>query len=373
MADTAYSVSPGLRARTTGPKPIEKRSTSTPNRLATAKCPSSCTKTSTPIATENASTVTKREWMSIITFSGPWQDGVVVREHDGEEEAVQPVQNATVSRDNPAGVLGSEGALEGRLAEVAELRQHADCGAQHERLAAPQLGEEDEAADRRDHHRAGERAERALDRLARADRGGEWVAAEGAAGEVATRVRSHRRVDGEQHPAPALSVQQHEVGCEEANVEHAQEGEPEAMHGTRQIIGMEQREHEPANDRQPETGAPQRGLLRGDAAGDHEPPQQARRALHGIAGQRHGEVLEQAHRRHRHDEAGEQGVRELPDDQPEGGQRDGRGDEPGAEHLINSSGGPSAARALRALRTNARAASAPRPGPTPARLPPCAA
>src|SRR5438132_3360365 len=237
MADTAYSVSPGLRARITGPKPIEKRSTSTPNRLATAKCPSSCTKTSTPIATENASTVNKREWMSIITFSGPWQDGVVVREHDGEEEAVQPVQNATVSRDNPAGVLGSEGALEGRLAEVAELRQHADCGAQHERLAAPQLGEEDEAADRRDHHRAGERAERALDRLARADRGRELVAAEGAAGQIAARVRAHRREDREQHPAPAEVVvglaQQHEVGREEAHVEHAPEGEAETMHGAR--------------------------------------------------------------------------------------------------------------------------------------------
>src|SRR2546427_10123918 len=102
-----------------------------------------------------------------------------------------------ISRDNPAGVLGPEGALQGRLAEVSKLRQHADHGAQHERLDAPQAGEEDQAADRRDHHRAGERAERALDRLARADRGGEWVAAEGAAGEVATRGRSHRRVDGE--------------------------------------------------------------------------------------------------------------------------------------------------------------------------------
>src|SRR5207253_8936838 len=169
--------------------------------------------------------------------SGPWQDGVVVREHDGEEEAVQPVQNATVSRDNPAGVLGTEGALEGRLAEVAELRQHADRGAQHERLAAPQAGEEDQAAERRDHHRAGERAERALDRLARTDRGRELVAAESAAGQIAARVRAHRHEDREQHPTTAEVVvglaKQHEVGREEAHVEHAQEGEPETMHGAR--------------------------------------------------------------------------------------------------------------------------------------------
>src|SRR5947207_14243593 len=42
-------------------------------------------------------------------------------------------------------------------------------------------------------------------------------------------------------------------------------------------------------------------------------------------------------------------------------------------HLVNLPGGPSSARALRALRTNSRAASAARPRPPPARLPPRAA
>src|SRR5436190_4639454 len=151
MADTAYSVSPGLRARITGPKPIEKRSTSTPiawpprsaRARARRRARRSQPRTTAPSPRGNGCPSSP---------SGPWQDGVVVREHDGEEEAVQPVQNATVSRDNPAGVLGTEGALEGRLAEVAELRQHADRGAQHERLADPQDGEEDKAAEHRDHH-----------------------------------------------------------------------------------------------------------------------------------------------------------------------------------------------------------------------------
>ena len=61
IAESAYSVSPQRRANTIGPKPIENRCTSTPRRLATMKCPSSCTKTSTPSATPNASNVNTGE------------------------------------------------------------------------------------------------------------------------------------------------------------------------------------------------------------------------------------------------------------------------------------------------------------------------
>src|SRR4051794_35448639 len=52
-----YSVSPRLTFSSLGPKPSENVSTRTPMRRAIRKCPSSCTKMSTPRTNKKASTV----------------------------------------------------------------------------------------------------------------------------------------------------------------------------------------------------------------------------------------------------------------------------------------------------------------------------
>src|SRR5882724_4449860 len=189
----------------TGPNPMEKRCTKTPIFFATRKCPSSCTNTSTLKATTNESSVTAKDpmFMSTPFVSRPRQHRVVVGEDHRKKEAVQPIQDATVSRDNPAGVLRTEGALERRFAQVAELREKADCQPECQRLARAELREEDHAADRRNEHGAGERPERPLDRLARAHRRRELVPPEDAAAEIPARVRPHRGKHGEQHPGLA--------------------------------------------------------------------------------------------------------------------------------------------------------------------------
>src|ERR1051326_4605476 len=216
-ADTAYSVSPRRRAKMTGPNPIEKRCTKTPTFFATRKCPSSCTNTSTPRATTKEISVTAKYPMFMITpfVSHPRQHRVIVCEDHRKQEAVQPIQDATVSRDNPAGVLGTEGAFQRRFAQVAELREKADRHPEYERLARAELREEDDAAERRNEHGTGERPERPLDRLARAHRRRELVPPEGAAAEIPARVRAHRGETGDENPAFTHSrielAQQHEV------------------------------------------------------------------------------------------------------------------------------------------------------------------
>src|SRR5437899_8067585 len=108
----------------TGPKPIENRRTFTPSRLAVRKCPHSWTNTSTPNATTNAIVVTTGS--GIVIYTSVAEHGrVVIREHEREQETVQPVQDATVTRDNPAGVFRPERALERGLAEIPELCQRA--------------------------------------------------------------------------------------------------------------------------------------------------------------------------------------------------------------------------------------------------------
>src|SRR5689334_9191279 len=175
----------------TGPKPIEKRCTSTPMRLATAKWPSSCTNTRTPSAMAKDRTLKANDPTFMIPSpSAARQDGVVVGEDHGKEEAVQPIQDATVARDNPAGIFGAESALQRRLAEVAKLRQDADRRTERDRLAASEHAEEDRMADRGDEHRTAEPAERPLDGLARADRRRELVTPDGATDEIPARVRA---------------------------------------------------------------------------------------------------------------------------------------------------------------------------------------
>src|SRR5438105_5929079 len=141
----------------TGPKPIEKRCTRTPMRFATAKWPSSCTNTRTPSATAKDRRLKANDPTFMIPSpSAARQDGVVVGEDHRKEEAVQPVQDATVAGDNPAGIFRAEGTLQCRLAEIAELRQDADRGPERDRLAFPERAEEERMAEHRDQHRARE-------------------------------------------------------------------------------------------------------------------------------------------------------------------------------------------------------------------------
>src|SRR5687767_10198597 len=56
--------------------------------------------------------------------SHPRQAGVVVDEHDRQNHAVGAIEHAAVAGNDPARVLGVVSALDHRLAEVAELREH---------------------------------------------------------------------------------------------------------------------------------------------------------------------------------------------------------------------------------------------------------
>src|SRR5882724_7281674 len=92
--------------------------------------------------------------------------------------------------------------------------------------------------------------------------------------------------------------------------------------------------------------------------------------VHGRAGRQHGTGLTAGSLLHA--EARAEDLEAGDDPHPEDRERDRDLDEREAGNT-NTPGGPSSARALRALRTNARAAPAARPRPTPARLPPRAA
>src|SRR5439155_128566 len=232
MAERAYSVSPRRRDSTTGPKPIEKRCTRIPSRLATVKWPSSWTKTSTPSATAKASNeisgpVMKWAFLGLAAR----KRGVVVDEDHRKQQAVQTVQDATVAGDNPAGILGPERPLERRLAEVAQLGEQTDGTSERQRLLHREPPEEDHTAEHGDQHGAGDGTGRTLDGLARADRGEEFPPAIGAPREEASRVGAHGDEHGEQHPAPAVGSpvpEQHDVRRDEADVEHPQDRQPES-------------------------------------------------------------------------------------------------------------------------------------------------
>src|SRR5262249_52355641 len=151
-----------------------------------------------------------------------------------EEQAVEAVKDATVSGYNPARVLGAEGALEGRLAEVAERGEDRDGQRDTHRFPVSE-GEEDGPADERDDDAAHETADRALDGLAGADGGQQLVTPPGAAREVPAGVGAHRRVDGEEHPAPAVGLlaEKRDVRDEEADVEDAEQQRAHAADGER--------------------------------------------------------------------------------------------------------------------------------------------
>src|SRR5438552_6668603 len=331
MAESAYSVSPLRRDRTTGPKPMENRCTRIPRRLATTKWPSSWTNTRTPSATAKARNETNGPVMSIGPFSTltARKRGVVVDEHHREQETVQPVQDATVARYNPAGILGAESALERRLAQVAQLGEQADRATEPERLLDSEPREEDHAAEHGDEHGAGDGAGRPLDGLARADRGQQLPPPVGPPGEVAARVGAHGDEHGEQHPAPAVGsavAEQHNVRRDEADIEDAEDREPEPVDRAREVPVPHQREHQPADDGEPEPRPPELRPARYDPRPHHQPPHDTHGLLQRMLRQRHREVLEEPDRRDRQYEPRKQSRRQLPhhDPQPRNGNRRGQ-------------------------------------------------
>src|SRR5437773_4198349 len=342
-AERAYSVSPRRREKITGPKPIEKRSTRTPIRFATAKCPSSWTNTRTPRATAKESTVKATDGIAIaIEPSGARERRVIVDENHGEKDAIQPVQDATVAGNNPAGVLGTEGALERRFREVPELREQTDHPAEGRRFARPEGRKEEHATQPRDEHRACHCSDGAFERLARADGRRELVAPDRPTGEVPPRVRPHGTEHSEHHPLPPVPSRaaQHDVRREEAKIEHAEECESEALDRAAEISTVPEREPEPRDQSQCQPCSPELGSPGRNASGNNDPPHDPDGALGLMLGQRHRKVLVQARRGDCQDEPHEQRCpprrppgRNERDDQPERRNGDRRSEEPGSQQL----------------------------------------
>src|SRR5581483_6369370 len=104
-----YSVSPRRNAKIRGPKPIEKRGAYTPSALAAMKCPSSCTKMTSPKTRIGAS--------SAIVISGkpvvdvPASRGIGLK-NGFARPAVQRRQRVQCARNRHADVLESYPPLE---------------------------------------------------------------------------------------------------------------------------------------------------------------------------------------------------------------------------------------------------------------------
>src|SRR5687768_6758812 len=100
MADSTYSVSLPRQRSSTGPKPMEKRSTPTPHQRATKKWPSSWIRIRMPM------TRTKDTIISI----GPPRDRILPTVHPLAGPRVDPVADATARPrvDVDAGVDGDK-------------------------------------------------------------------------------------------------------------------------------------------------------------------------------------------------------------------------------------------------------------------------
>src|SRR3954451_12355141 len=117
----------------------------------------------------------------------------VVDRREGEEEAVEAVEQATVTADQRAEVLDVEVALEHALGEVAEWGGDADDEGQPQAVAdavpgVALVGDSDSAEHDERRHRT---AEEALERLVRADPSTQRVATGGAADEQRADIVGH--------------------------------------------------------------------------------------------------------------------------------------------------------------------------------------
>src|SRR5205085_7959953 len=143
-----YSVSPHMKPASRGPNPMEKRTALTPSHFPTSRCPSSWKKTITLISTANAIRVMPADCIqepissSVMCMAGISSrpsakpgEGTCTEEdkRGGEEERVDAVEEPSVPGQKAAGVLRSVGALEHRLAQVAERADHAGAHADRRR------------------------------------------------------------------------------------------------------------------------------------------------------------------------------------------------------------------------------------------------
>ena len=214
--------------------------------------------------------------------------------------------------DNPARVLGAEGPLERRLAQIAELGEHAMARASPRvSRPAPVREEESACATSAITGCAGETPDGALDGLARADARDELVPPETRAREVAARVADPCRWRSRRAPSAsrrAASRSSTKCGHEEADVERrraAAARDPSARARGRRAAGRRRSGRQrPAGRAPPTRSDPGRGSLSAapiSPAAEHQAEACARRSGRGNASR---SVLDEPqHRRHRHDEA----------------------------------------------------------------------
>src|SRR5437763_6116616 len=128
---------------------------------------------------------------------------IQVHESARHEEGIQPVQHASVTRNDFARIFDTRRALQQGLAEIAQLAEEPGDEGEHDGIDERDAGQEPEMSEERAAERAAERAEEALDRLLRANRFIELVFAEIAAGEIAARVGEPGEHDRHEHVARA--------------------------------------------------------------------------------------------------------------------------------------------------------------------------
>src|SRR3954452_25362608 len=173
-----------------------------------------------------------------------------------EEESVDPVQQAPVSRQDVGAVLFVEGALEHRLAEVAEGAENAATCADDAGSPPRDGGQEERLDDQRPRDRGDEPAEETLPGLAGRNARIELAAPEAAAGEISACVVRPGARQAERDPAEPLvgRSQLDERGQGQARICRSQHGEPDAYPCARQLLLEEQTiderdENDPGQDR----------------------------------------------------------------------------------------------------------------------------
>ena len=131
--------------------------------------------------------------------------GCVVEEHrDVDEQAVDPVEHAAVTGDEPPGVLGADAPLDRGLHEVAGLADHAQQQLRPRiALSTGERGKNHARAPSAAEHRDRELGHRALHRLARADGRGQLVPPERGARPVGRGLAQPGDRDQEQDPLHA--------------------------------------------------------------------------------------------------------------------------------------------------------------------------
>src|SRR5258706_1799868 len=256
-SETRYSVSPHWNPKSLGPNPIEKRTALTPSHLPTTRCPSSWKNTMTLMRTAKETSVRPAECIqetiapSVMCMTGISSTASVKVGEDactqedkrgGEEEGVDAVQHAAMPRQEAAGILGSERALEHRLAEIANRPQHARSRTYDHTSPPGQTGQPAEGLHgQRTADRGQEPAGGAFPGLARGDARVELALPVGAPREVRAGVVQPGHRQGEDKPGESVRqlAQPHHGAEQEAGIDRPQHRKADPLRRAREI-GLEQ-------------------------------------------------------------------------------------------------------------------------------------